>query len=373
MSANEAGLPLITLGWELEAITRAHRHVKGVECAHDGSVAGEGLEYRVRRELVFEPNKSLAALRVLATDPYLQVDASCGFHVHVGLGNRTRRMHDWACWFVTLARDTEAEAFNAVPTSRRDNRYCRSWHRPDASQSLIAQQYSSDKGSNRDRYNWVNPVEIFRPGGIRTIEVRLMGHCKRYTYLLAWISVCRMMAQSAWALTFDPSRLEAERVEIKKAWGIVKDNFLARVPPATVARTALYLAAKGGLSEPFGKPLAKLSKREAEIAYEAQQVETDRKEYESLLKSMRQAVDEYRARVVQTGEPPVGVLLPGDTVECTAIRGDMQGVMTVGRQYRVLSAWEGGCCVVNDDGVRWNITAQAVRLSERAGVQACAV
>lgn len=372
MMTNEAGLPPITLGWELEAIARAHRPLKGVECGHDGSVRGEGLEYRVRRELVFDPNKSLAALRVLATDPYLQVDESCGFHVHVGLGKRTRKMHDWACWFVTLARDTEAEAFSAVPSSRRENRYCRSWN--SSQHSIIAQQYSPDKGCNRDRYNWVNPVEIFRPGGIRTIEVRLMGHCKRYTYLLAWISVCRMMAQSAWALTFDPSRLEMERAEIKKAWGLVKDNFLPRnIPPQTVARTALYLAAKGGLTEPFAKPLSMLSKKESDMAYEAQMEESEKREYIKLMKSMRQSVEEYRARLVASGAPPTGGLLPGDTVQCTSIADDSNGHMTVGNYYRVLTAWEGGCSVYNDQGESWNQNTRNLRLTERMVREQCAV
>lgn len=367
MRNNEAGLPLITLGWELEATNRARKHVPGVECGHDGSVHGQSLEYRIKRELVFTPEKSLAALRMLTTDPYLQVDESCGFHVHVGLGRRTRKLHDWAEAFVQLARDTEAEAFSAVPSSRRENGYCRSWKQ--SPHSIIANQYSASKGANRDRYNWVNPVEIFRPGGIRTVEIRLMGHTKRYTYLLAWVSVCRMMAMSAWAVAHSITRMEQERIEIKKAWGLVRDNFLQRnIAPEVVARTALYLSSKGGLTEPFSRPLSVISTQEAALQYESRQADEEKAEYTKLVKSMHQAVEEYRARLIASGEAPIGALMPGDTVQCTRVPDD--GHMTLGHMYRVISAWEGGCIVLNDDGRNWNVNTRCLRLMQRISREA---
>jgi hypothetical protein len=368
MQTRDAGLPKITLGWELEATGRARRAVQGVEVGHDGSVHGDGLEYRIKRELVYTPEKSLEALRTLATDPALQVDASCGFHVHVGLGQRKRKIHDWAAAFVTLAREVEDYAFAAVPASRRQNQYCRSWKNTKG--SIVATQYSASKHANQNRYNWVNPVEIFRPGGIRTIEIRLLGNTKRYTYLLAWVAVCRMMAMSAWAVANDISRLEGEKEEIQKAMSLIKDNFLrADIPTKVVAKTALYLANKGGLLTPFGKPLEEISKRETDIAYRLQMEESERREYDQLMAALRQSVDEYRARMIATGEPPVGALIPGDTVQCTRT----SDYMTVGNYYRVVSAWEGGCRVLNDEGSSWELNANSVRLVERIGQQACAV
>lgn len=370
MNSESASLPNITLGWELEAIGRARKSLQGIEVAHDGSVNGESLEYRVRRELVFTPEKSLAALRNLATDTALRVDSSCGFHVHLGLARRSRKIHAWAGWFVQLARDLEDEAFMAVPESRRQNSYCRSWR--SSTGSVIAQQYSPSKGANRDRYNWVNPVEIFRPGGIRTIEVRLMGNTKRYTYLLAWISVCRLMAMSSWALVFDPSRLEYERQELKKAFKLVKENFLRPdVPTHTVAKTALYLSQKAGFNAPFGKPLANLTRTEQDLAYRLHMDEVERKEYEQVMKAMRQSVEEYRDRVRENHLSPVGALIPGDTVQC--VQRDPDEGITVGHFYRVIHAEHHQCTILNDAGREWHIPVNCVRLAERIGQETCAV
>lgn len=361
MNNIEAGLPNITLGWELEATGRARRPLSGIEVGHDGSVSGDGLEYRVKRELVHTPDKSLAALRTLATDPYLQVNRSCGFHVHIGLAKRSRKIHAWAGWFVQLARDLESYAFAAVPESRRANNYCRSWK--ESRGSIIAQQYSASKGSNQLRYNWVNPVEIFRPGGIRTIEVRLMGDTKRYTYLLAWISVCRLMAISSWALLFDPSRLEFEREELKKSFNLVRDNFLRTdVPSSTVAKTALYLSQKAGLSLPFGRSLEKIGRVERDLVSRAQMADKERKEYDALMKAMRQSVDEHRERVISGSRPPEGIIIPGDTVRCIRVPED--GGLTVGNFYRVVEVQAMGCIVLNDDGLRWHVHYRHLRLAE---------
>lgn len=368
----EAGLPKLTLGWELEAIARARRVVPGIETTHDGSVGGEQLEYRVKRELVYAPDKSVAALRSLATDPALKVDRSCGFHVHIGLGKRTRRLHEWAAWFVTLGREVEEEAFAAVPATRRGNQYCRSWHRADASPSIIAQQYSASKGANRDRYCWINPVEIFRPGGIRTIEVRLMGDTKRFTYLLAWISVCRLMGMSAWALVFDPSRLNVEKNEIKKALTLVKDNFLrSDVPTATVAKTTLYLASKTSLLSPFGTPLAKITATEKDLAYNMAMAEAEHKEYTQLMASLRESIEEYRTRLIATRTVPIGAIIPGDTVEYVQ-SGDVE-FMTQGNYYRVISADDSVVGILNDLGQSWTVSVSRVRLIERMGRETCAV
>lgn len=371
MLTKEAGIPKFTFGWELEATRRAARVLPGIEVGHDGSVGGESLEYRVRRELVFSPDKSLEALRNLATDTHLQVDQSCGFHVHVGIGQRTRKIHAWAAWFVTLARELEVEAFAAVPESRRTNSFCRTWR--ESQGSVMTQRYSASKGSNQDRYNWVNPVEIFRPGGIRTVEVRLMGNCKRYTYLLAWTAACRLMAMSSWALIFDPSRLEYEKSELRKVFALLKRDFLSpSVPGTKVAATALYLATKAKLTCPFGKSLEWIATREKEMKRLIELSASEKREYENTMRAMRQAIEEYRERARQAGVAPESILLPGDTVEC--IREPHDGNMTVGRLYRVIRQEGTHTTVYGDNGDTWQVENGRVKLRERMEVSTpCAV
>jgi hypothetical protein len=293
----EAVLPKMSFGWELEATQHINNHVPGIEVTHDGSVNGEHLEYRVKRSLVFNPDESLAALRKVATDPGILTDKSCGFHVHLGMVNRTRRLHAWAAWFIQLARDVEDEAFAAVPASRLGNRFCRSWK--DTPESVITYRYEASKYSNRDRYNWVNPTEIFRPGGIRTVEIRLMGNTHRYSQLLAWASACRMMGLSAWALISDPSRLEYERNEVKHTFRMIRRTFIeGGTTNKEAVKLALYLASKAQFYQPFGKPLAKLKLSEA-----GSQVEVFKK---------------------------------GDIVEC--IERDPEGGIFPGGQYQVIQA-----------------------------------
>lgn len=354
-------LPNFSLGWELEATRRASKRVTGVECGHDVSVSGDGLEYRTKRDIVFDASKSLAALRALATDPSLTVDRSCGFHVHVGLGRRTRHLKTWAKWFVQLARDVEPEAFRAVSQTRRDNRYCRSW--TESPGSLEAIKYSGNKFANRDRYNWVNAVEVFRPQGIRTIEVRLMGDTKRYSHLLAWTSTCLLMAQSSWALMWDPSRFEMERRKIKDTFANIRLRFIepgARKPEAV--HLALALANQARLIHPFGRPLESISQAE----YYAQEGNRRSHLFEEQFEIMR------RAYCTATRVP--WTFAPGDTVEC--IRTPDDGGLTVGRFYRVRQVREDGPDTelnVLRASTSWWVQSDRVRLVERVGGVPCAV
>jgi len=254
-------MPNFSLGWELEATNRARKVLTGIEVDHDGSVNGEQIEYRVSKKLVFNPRQSLAALRALCSDPYLRTDESCGFHVHVGLGVRSKRIHQWAAAFVTLARHVETEAFAAVPGSRTGSTYCRSWkNSPD---SILDEKYPKGKHSCPNRYNWVNPVEIFRPGGIRTIEIRLMGDTHRYLYLLAWISFCRRMAASAWLVSLDISKEHEEVRVLKQHLGVISDMFRLNMHSSKQRITeTLEMARIAGLYDSKGSVLSTLSNRE---------------------------------------------------------------------------------------------------------------
>lgn len=207
-----------SLGWELEASKAAGNIPDGIKCGTDGSVSGDGVEYRISKRLIHDIPQSLKKLEELCSDGRIDSDDSCGFHVHIGIGQKNKRAQLWAGWFVTLARSVEAFAFNAVPDSRQSSRYCQKWNNPDAPKSVIEKSYETEKQSNRDRYYWVNVVEMFRPGGIKTVEVRLLGETARYDYCLAWIGACFLMARHAWTLIDDPSMLASASQELRQTF-----------------------------------------------------------------------------------------------------------------------------------------------------------
>ena len=254
--------PVFTFGWELEASTSALRRYSDIEAGHDGSVSGDAMEYKVAAKAVKDPVRSLLALRRLLSDPEIGVDESCGFHVHVGLPFRTRHAELWAQCFVALAREVEARAFEAVPDSRRENSYCRAW----ATQLSGIKEftYHPQKYDNAPaRYQWVNVVEMFRRGGIKTVEVRLMGDSQSYCYLLAWTAFCRLMAQAAWRSMGDISSIQKEAEELKKVLREIRDSFLLGLNSSQIrAYHALSLARKVGLAESNKRPLEVLARAE---------------------------------------------------------------------------------------------------------------
>lgn len=359
-------LPNFSLGWELEATERCGRALTGVEVDHDGSVNGEGLEYRTSKKIVFDPEKSLQALRHLATDPSIRTDQSCGFHVHIGLGKRSRHIHQWAAAFVTLARHIEKEAFEAVPSSRAASNFCRPWRH--SRESIISQSYVRNKHACRDRYNWINPVEVFRPGGIRTIEVRLMGETHRYPYLLAWVAFCRLMAQSSWAVSLDISREQMEIDALKKVLVLIRDTFRNEgVDSRTVAKNSIYLAHRARLMHPYGNVLETLKFRESQVHMHATLMDEEAGEYRHTLDRMRQSIEEtsgFNEALPVASEDEVR---PGDSVEC--IEEPHDGNMTVGRWYRVRATrgQESHIQIVGDDGNGWWVQHHTYRLAERAG------
>lgn len=356
----EMELPNFSLGWELEATARARRPLQGIEVGHDSSVGGEQLEYRTSKKIVFDSIQSLEALRHLSTDAFIKVDRSCGFHVHIGLGKRSRRLHQWAAAFIALARHIEESAFTAVPESRLGSRYCKSWS--DSRSSILNRTYYSLKYDNDDRYNWVNPVEIFRPNGIRTIEVRLMGDTKRYPYLLAWVAFCRIMAEKAWVVSFDISREQEAIDELKEVLSVIRDNFRRPVQPKIRAKNVLFLANKAKLYHPFGNVLSDIRKTEESFAYMAMLREKERETFKSLLGDM--------ARSIAQAEPLrqhfSGSFCAGDTVRCVRVPSD--GGLTEGGLYRVVET-DGGSriIVLNDVDRRWLVNNENIELVERMG------
>jgi hypothetical protein len=362
-------LPSFSLGWELEATQGARRPLTGIEVGHDGSVGGEALEYRTSRKIVFDSTASLAALRCLATDPHLQTNESCGFHVHIGLGRESKIIYKWAAAFVALARHVEKEAFEAVPRSRTGNCYAKSWKGSRA--SVIQKEYRPDKHACEDRYNWVNPVEVFRPYGIRTVEIRLLGDTHHYGYLLAWISFCRLMAMSAWALAVeaDFSREQEEIDHLKEVLTVIRDSFQRPCASKTQAKNTVILAHKARLLHPYGQVLTSIKDTEDNILYEAMLLEKDRASFEKVIKEMR----DYVRRTQAEPREEHGGFRVGDTVECIALPRD--GGCTLGRRYRVIHVGARALQILNDSGNEWFVnfgTMRRVARLESEGVP-CAV
>lgn len=362
-------LPNFSLGWELEATSGARRALSGVEVGHDGSVSGDGLEYRTARRIVFDPSASLAALRRLSTDPSLDTDGSCGFHVHIGLGRRSKMIYKWAGAFVSLARHIEKEAFEAVPVSRRGNSFCRSWK--ESRISIVHKTYSQNKHNCEDRYNWVNPVEVFRPHGIRTIEIRLMGDSHSYPYLLSWISFCRLMAQSAWALAVegDFSAEQAEIDRLRVFLEIIKETFQASsVSSKTVAKHTVYLAHKARLIHPYGNVLHKIAGIEKSLVYESFRSEREALEFEQLMREMSSYVLRVQRAVAVV--PSEGDFQIGDTVRCVRT----SDYATRGRNYRVVSVSpENGLVgILGDRASNWTVRRQDLSFVARGELDICA-
>lgn len=239
--------PNFTFGWELEACRAALAHYDHVATCNDGSVHGDGIEYKIRPEVVRDPRLVLQALRALTLDRAIGTDSSCGFHVHIGLPKRSRHAGRWAECFVALAREIEDKVFNCVPPSRKENTYCRKWSRN--LEGINDNRYHANKYDNSPyRYSWVNVVEMFRSGGIRTVEIRLMGDTRNYLYLYAWSSFCRLMAQSAWRVMSDISALHKEAGYLKNRARFIEDAFMMRIGSRPLV--AVDLAIESGLKDP---------------------------------------------------------------------------------------------------------------------------
>lgn len=119
---------------------------------------------------------------------------------------------------MTLGQCIEKVMFKALPRSRSSNRYC--WLLSDSAPKSFHPtkvRYPSGKYHNDYRHAWIHPTEIYRPGGIGTVEIRNMGESQDYMYLHAWTLICLLMAQKAWALIDDPSELHSRVKEMESA------------------------------------------------------------------------------------------------------------------------------------------------------------
>lgn len=256
--------PKFSLGWELEANHSAARVPEGVAMIGDGSVNGDGREYVVLPSLVRSPKYVLGLLKDLVHSPELNTDKSCGFHVHMGIkGAPLPRLRQWAVATEILAQGVEDAAFNAVPEARQDNRYCRR-----INPTQLGDRFSAYKYDNERRYNWLNTVEMFRPGGIRTVEVRLMGNTHRWKYLLAWSLFCFNLGREGWRLAQSPFMNREESLATLR-------NLLERIEkeirPLSKKHEPIPTWVYQGLASfdihysAWDRPLAKLADKEATL------------------------------------------------------------------------------------------------------------
>lgn len=241
-----AGMPKFSLGWELEACVRAGSYPVDVQQGSDGSVSGDGMEYKLRPHVVTDVKKGIVLLRKLVSDKSIAVDRTCGFHVHVGypisgIGD-VERSKLWAAWNVNLAREVEEAAFRAVPFSRTQNDFCQAWKRQTITTGIIKARYNPSKYDNARR-TWVNIVEMFRPGGIGTVENRLMGETKRFSQLYSWIAFCFEMAQASFRLIEDPSLMSVQIDKLKNILSVIETDIKEKKTGNMTAAKMLGLAA----------------------------------------------------------------------------------------------------------------------------------
>lgn len=345
--------PNFTFGWELEACRVATGYYPEIAACHDGSVNGDGMEYKIKPEHVRDAPRSLAALRALTMDPHIQTDKSCGFHVHVGIPTASRHADKWAECFVALAREVEEAVFRSVPLTRRENEYCRKWSRSLA--GIKEREYHASKYDNSPyRYQWVNIVEMFRRGGIRTVEVRLMGDSKNYLYLMAWSSFCRLMAQSAWRLMSDFSRIRLESEDLKIWAKKIEGAFVARYE-SRIELVQSIAHVSGFASNRFFRPLDRLLSAERMA---------------NRIGGMCLTVDDVRSfRIGDRIQSPIGYIQMGSIIRVTKMPEDGEGCLRVGQTFAImnLDILMGEICPrirINQDLPRWRIQWKNIELVE---------
>jgi hypothetical protein len=268
-----------SLGWELEANHSASRVPAGVDTISDGSVNGDGTEYVVLPAVTRSPRFVLGLLKDLVHAPSLNTDKSCGYHVHMGIQGATLpTLRRWAIATEALAKEIEAVAFKAVPDARQLNSYCRQ-----IEYTTAGTRFDACKYNNNRRYHWLNTVEIFRPSGIRTVEVRLLGNTHRWKYVLAWSTFCMLLGREGWKIAHRP--FESRHASIKMLTEVL-EAIIADVKPLNKRHEAVpawvysQLKSLGIEWSAFDRPLIALHNAEAVLAGKAKKFYSDNQDTE---------------------------------------------------------------------------------------------
>ena len=183
-------------GWEFEMTAQtpaaAFEEVRNkIEIGHDGSVNGAGLEAKTRGPET--PSACLDLLLKFLKSNSLETDTSCGTHYHFSLNEnsigreKTKIEGDRSSNFkrqitnnlFAIGSMYEKDLFDLMPRSRQNNRFCRkiaqTFQQVNPEHRTMRQKMgrlNAHKYSNDQRYCWLNFVELFRPGGIDTVEFR---------------------------------------------------------------------------------------------------------------------------------------------------------------------------------------------------------
>lgn len=210
----------IMTGWEFEATGASYdSDISDTselpwDRVSDGSVNGSGWEYRLRKPdgLV----KGLENLLELIKKRKPVVDTSCGAHFHFSVVKdfsdkqvalSKGELEQWATYVYVFAKIVEDEVLKCVPESRVDNRYCRRLALPNGNKLRKSMgRIHGYKYNNNYRYQWVNFIELWRRGGIRTIEFRIMGNTVRPHYLAAGYVLWATIVKEALRVTICGSK-----------------------------------------------------------------------------------------------------------------------------------------------------------------------
>lgn len=200
-------------GWEFEICRwTAGTNYRSVEPkivkGSDGSVHDMGLEFRTR-----EPMSPFDSLQIfhdfIKNSLEIQIDQSAGIHLHFSVENgrlSPKINRKYLNNLYAIGSMFEDRIFQLVHECRRNNRYClplqkametNAEERQATSVQKKLGRISPYKGDNNKRYCWLNFVEIWRQGGIRTVEFRLLGNTKRIEYIAAWFRLCLTMVYGA--------------------------------------------------------------------------------------------------------------------------------------------------------------------------------
>lgn len=127
----------------------------------------------------------------------LEVNKSCGVHLHLGKPSGSGVSSRWSRNDVRLmlvvGRWYEEKLFNLCPETRKLNQYCKtigdSFQTEDFVSSSPLGEVNPRKYSNSKRYCWLNAIETERSGGIGTIEIRMLGNVRRFSYIKSWVEL----------------------------------------------------------------------------------------------------------------------------------------------------------------------------------------
>ncbi|MEK6885235.1 MAG: amidoligase family protein [Nanoarchaeota archaeon] len=316
----------LVMGWEVECnkfkenVYDSQRYY-WLEKKYDGSVIPGGHEFIQRRPNLYL--ESLKELWVFFKEFNPEVNKTCGLHMHYSimhpLFDNLKTKNKFFNNLISIASIYEKRIFSLVPKSRRDNRYClpisSALSRAQATKDnklkdrQLLGDIHRDKYSNGQRYSWINFVELYRQGGHKTVEFRLLGNTVRYFYITGMSYLYAQMVLTAWnMIDFSPIEYAENIKEIERIICLletVKEAYSGNIDYQDTIRSLVdYPNLKQwleGISDPisvttFSKPITIPLEQENLITESNQPTEAQAR-LDSLRLANRERVRRHRARV----------------------------------------------------------------------------